>query len=395
MEGMVNVKTYKHSKEPELYYYFNSKNEKLWMFRHRYYDNFGNRKEKSKSGFKTDKSALKALLQIKASLLNGQSKLIENENITVGEWLDLWYEMNHKKWKKNTRIQRKNAIVLHIKPLIGRYKLQKLDRAIYQRDFINVLEEKYSARSVKIWHSIFSIAINAAIEEEIILRNKFKKIVLPNVEENEELKDNFLNEIQLNLLLNDVKVNEDITAYTLFLTLAYTGMRKGEVLGLQWKNIDFDNQTITIERTRDDKTINSPKTKSSHRKILIDDVVIKQLETYMSWCKKTLLRFGKKLKDDTFVFISIYGAVPIFPRKANDILNRTIERTKLHKITVHGLRHTHATILLNRGLEVKLIAERLGNSTEMIYKVYGHILKDLEKEAVKIFSQSLAIAKEK
>ncbi|MBD8025565.1 site-specific integrase [Ureibacillus sp. Re31] len=393
---MVNVtKYYKHGKEPELYHYFNASNEKLWMFRHRYYDALGKRREKSKSGFKTDKAALKALLQVKASLLNGQTKHIENENLTVGDWLDLWYEMNHKKWKENTRIQRQNAINLHLKPLIGRCKLQNLDRAMYQRDFINVLEGKYSARSIHIWHSIFTIAINAAVEEEILLRNKFRKVVLPIVEGHEELQDNFLNESQLNLLLHDIKENEDITAYTLFLTLAYTGMRKGEALGLQWKNVDFDNHTITIERTRDDKTINSPKTKNSLRKILIDDVVINQLGTYMAWCKKRMFRYGQKIKDDSFVFISKYGAVPIFPRKTNDILNRSLERTKLHKITPHGLRHTHATILLNRGLEVKLIAERLGNSTDMIYKVYGHILKDLEKEAVKIFSQSLAVAKEK
>lgn len=391
---MVIVKLTKHPKEPEIYSYHNSKNEKLWMYRYRYYDNIGNRKEKSKSGFKTDKAAIRELLKLKASLLNGQTSYIENENLTTGEWLDMWYEMNYKKWKENTRIQRHNAISLHLKPLIGRYKLQKLDRAIYQREFINVLEQKYSARSIQIWHSIFTIAINAAVEEEILLRNKFKKVVLPTIEGDEELKDNFLNETQLNMLLHDVKENEDLTAYTLFLTLAFTGMRKGEVLGLQWKNIDFENHTITVERTRDDKTINSPKTKNSSRVILVDENVIKQLEVYKSWCKENLFRYGRKLNEDTFIFISRNGAVPIFPRKANDILNRSLERTKLHKITVHGIRHAHATILLNRGLEVKLIAERLGNSTEMIYKVYGHILKDLEKEAVKIFSQSLAVAKE-
>lgn len=381
----------KSSKEKEVFSYQNSKGT-LWMYRHKYYDRVtGKRKEKKKSGFKTEKAAIKALLEVKAQTLRGETKSLEHDNLTVAQWLNIWYEMNEKKWKAGTKAQRKNIIDTRIKPRIGHYKLQKLDRASYQRGFINDMEkEKYSAATIKLTHNIFMIAINAAIEEEFLMRNKLKKAILPESEQETNAK--FLTEAELDLLLKDVKENENITSNILFHVLAFTGARKGEVLGLQWQDINFVDQTITIQRTRHAKQVNTPKTKHSYRTILVDPDIIAQLETYKNWCKKTLFKYGQRLKGDSFVFINNNGEA-ISSIYSNDVLRRIIKRTGIPEIVIHSLRHTHATILLNRGLEVKLIAERLGNSPDMIYKVYGHILKDLEQQAVQIFSASLASVK--
>lgn len=81
-------------------------------------------------------------------------------------------------------------------------------------------------------------------------------------------------------------------------------------------------------------------------------------------------------KDDTFVFIFEHAADPIAPTSPIYTINKVLERTNLPKTTIHGLRHTHCTILLNRGLNVKVIAERLGNTPKMIMDVYGHVLKE-------------------
>ena len=80
---------------------------------------------------------------------------------------------------------------------------------------------------------------------------------------------------------------------------------------------------------------------------------------------------------------------PIAPNNTAKIMYKIIQRTRLPKITLHGLRHTHCTILLNRGLNVKVIAERLGNTPKMIYEIYGHVLKEMEEASVVAFSQSL------
>uniref|UniRef100_UPI00406C862B tyrosine-type recombinase/integrase n=1 Tax=Metasolibacillus sp. FSL K6-0083 TaxID=2921416 RepID=UPI00406C862B len=99
---------------------------------------------------------------------------MEHDNITVAEWL----EINKNKWKKTTLIQCELAVKNHMKPLLGHYKLKKLNRATYQTKYINELERKFKPGTVKLLHSLFKIAINAAIEEEILARNRFIKIVI-------------------------------------------------------------------------------------------------------------------------------------------------------------------------------------------------------------------------
>lgn len=386
------MKLYKSTKEPEIFHYFNANKEKLWMFRHKYYDATGKRREKKKSGFKTEKAALKVLLEVKTATLRGETKQIENDRLTVGEWLDTWYEINHRKWKISTSTQREMIIRVDIKPLLGHYKLQQLDKLTYEREFIANLEGRYSPGTVRLRHSIFKIAINAAVENELIPRNRFTKVKLTEPDEYNNENFNFLSPEQLVTFLDDAKKHENITNYSLLLTVAYTGIRRGEALGLQWQNVNFSNNTITIERTRDDKGVRSPKTKNSYRTILVDNIVMKQLEVYQKWCKALLFSCGKKLTDKSFVFLSENSFEPLSAERTKRIVDRITMRTSLPKITLHGLRHTHCTILLNRGMNVKVISERLGNTPDMIYKVYGHVLKEMETESVYLFSNSLEVA---
>lgn len=392
---MDKVKLYKSTKEPEIYHYFNANKEKLWMYRHKYYDAAGKRKEKKKSGFKTEKAALKALLEVKAATLRGETKYIENDNLTVGQWLDIWYESNQKKWKISTSKYRKLIIDRHMKPLLGRYKLHKLDRATYQRVFINVLEDKLKPYTVKQIHGLFKIAMNAAVEEEILVRNRFTKVVIKEEAENAtRIHENFLTPAELNKLLSTAKETEDISRYSFLLAVAYTGVRRGEALGLQWQNINFESHTITVERTRDRTGARTPKTTNSYRTILVDSVVIDQLRKYKTWCKETCLKYGIRFNENSFVFINNYGE-PVCELTFNDMIKRVQMKAGLvteegqPKSTLHGLRHTHATILLNSGQNVKMIAERLGNTPNMIMNTYGHILKELEQQSVVIFSDTL------
>lgn len=234
MKGVGTMrKLYKSNKDNEVYYYYLKNGEKRWMYRHKYYDVFGKRKEKKESSFRTEKEALKALLEVKASLLNDQSKQVEHSQMTVSQWLDIWYETYNSGWEITSRLQRRNAIEYQMKPLLGKYKLNKLDRTTYVREYINKLSKKYKPSTVALFHRLFKIAINAAVEDEIIPRNRFNKI---SIEQEEEL-DNFLTSEELNILLDVTKKHENITNYTFILLLAYTGLRKGEALGLKWKNI--------------------------------------------------------------------------------------------------------------------------------------------------------------
>lgn len=220
------------------------------------------------------------------------------------------------------------------------------------------------------------------------MHNRFTKVSI--ISNEEKVSKNFLTPSQLVIFLDDTKKHESITNYSFLLTVAYSGVRKGEALGLQWKNVDFENNTITIERTSDYIGTRTPKTKNSNRTILVDKMVMNQLDKYMKWCKKLLFSYGKILTEDTFVFISDHGANPL--SRIVRLMERIFKRTSLPKITLHDLRHTHCTILLNRGLNVKVIAERLGNTPQMIHEIYGHVLKELEQESVTLFSQSLEVS---
>lgn len=385
-------KLHKSNKDNEVYYYYLKNGEKRWMYRHKYYDVLGKRKEKKESSFKTEKEALKALLEVKASLLNDQSKQVEYNQMTVSQWLDIWYETYNSGWEVTSRLQRKNAIKHQMKPLLGKFKLSKLDRTTYVREYINKLSKKYKPSTVALFHRLFKIAINAAVEDEIIPRNRFNKI---SIEQEEEL-DNFLTSDELNILLDVTKKHENITNYTFILLLAYTGLRKGEALGLKWKNINLKEKTVTVERTRDRYGDRPPKTKNSYRTFPIDDIVVNQLQVYQKWCIETKFAYGMKLdKKKDYVFISYQGGTPMGANTSKYLFERIykqLEKDNIHikRITPHGLRHTHATILINMGIPPKTIADRLGNTVEMIYNVYSHSFKELEDKAVVAFSESLA-----
>ncbi|MFJ7954032.1 tyrosine-type recombinase/integrase [Lysinibacillus sp. NPDC096418] len=386
---MDKVKLEKSSKDPEVYAYYLKDSVKRWMYRHKYEDSYGKVKEKKKSGCETEKAAIKALVDVKAQTLRGNTKLIENDYLTISQWLDTWLKMDHT-WKPRTREIHETAVRLQLKPLIGHFKLQKLDKDTYQKQCINVLGCDYAYNTVKTVHNTFKTAINAAVEAEIIARNRFLRVALP---EEEEKIENFFTPNQLLTFLNDAKQNENITNNTLLLTIAYTGVRLGEACGLQWRNIDFDNNKITIERTRNYAGTGKPKTKNSYRSIQVDKSVIDQLATYKTWCKSLLLSIGKKLNADTFVFLSEQTNEPIHPTNTAAVMLRIVQRANLPKVTIHGLRHTHATILLNDGLPVKVIADRLGNTPRMIHTVYAHVLEEMEQESVAVFSRSLEDAR--
>lgn len=392
---------HKSKKDPELYYSINDKGEKRWMFRHKYYDSLGKRKEKKRRGFLTEKEAYQALLDVKSNTLKGAIKQVEYSNFTIAEWFDLWYETHELDWKPTTRQQREMAIRLQIKPLLGRYKLQELDKTTYKRAFINPLLKEYKVETVKLFHRLFKIGINAAVDDEILSRNRFTKITIRNEKQEllfkgKSLNDNFLEAHELNKLLSTAKEYENITNYTLFLLLSYTGLRRGEACGLQWKDIDFTKKTLTVEPTRDNKGVRSPKTDNSYRTILIDDILIQQLKGYKKWCKETKSKFGYHLINSDFIFISYQNGNPITDNTIIYSLRRITKKAGIKPITPHGLRHTHATLLLSQGkraASIKVVAERLGNTPQMILDIYGHTYLDLEEESVQLFSESLSGAK--
>lgn len=380
------MKYYPSKKESDLFYYYLANGERRWRIRYRYSEH-GKQHEKSKSGFASEKEALRTLLELKAAQLNGIHRQLEPGSMTVDQWFDTWYQSNAHNWKVSTRNNRESAIRLYIKPSIGHIKLQKLDKATYQRLFIKPLYSTLKDGTIEQLHSIFKIGVNAAVEEDVLMKNRFKKVKIQNPETLEEDTLKYYTPEELDLFLSAAKEHAPFTPYLLFKCLAFSGARRGEMLGLTWRHIDFDNCTFRIVQTRDDKGVRSPKTKNSYRTISMDREVIEELKVYRTWCKRTMLEFGMRWTEESFVFISGYTGNPYSTTAIQSMMKTVQKLSGVPVLPPHALRHTHATLLmLNPEINVKAIAERLGNTVDMIYKVYGHILQKSTYETMLAFS---------
>ncbi|WP_309244915.1 tyrosine-type recombinase/integrase [Bacillus sp. WMMC1349] len=116
--------------------------------------------------------------------------------------------------------------------------------------------------------------------------------------------------------------------------------------------------------------------------MLIDKALLNQLKVYHAWCKEVLFSFGFGFSDSNYIFISHKTRKPIAHSTTKYSIDRIVQKTKCKKITAHGLRHTHGTILLSQRIPIKVVADRLGNTPQMILDIYGHTFKDLEEESV-------------
>lgn len=378
------------TREKEIYYYYLKNGEKRYMYRHLYYDLLGKRRERKRSGFKSLKEAQRELLKLKAAILDNNQLQVDNHDMNISQWMDTWYETYSKEWAISTREARKNAIEKHIKRLIGKIKLKDLTKTIYINKFLNVLkEEGFKAHSIRSMHATVSTALNAAVEDDILDRNRIRSAPI----EKPKRLTNFLTPNELNIFLHYAK-KEKISDYTLILLLAYTGMRSGEALGLHWSDIDFQENTISIKRTRDVLGTRKTKTENSVRTIKVDELVFKQLKKYRTWCMQRKLECGEQLEDDDYIFLNNDGSMYYY-KELLSISIRSIYRNikkdniKMNTITGHGLRHTHATILLSQGIPVKTVADRLGNTPETLLETYAHTFEELEEKAVIVFSKSL------
>lgn len=336
-------------------------------------------------GFETDQAAERALTEIKATILNGGNKIVLNENMKVAEWLDVYFDYKKSKWKVSSVYNYERVIRLYLKPYLGHYRLSKLTKNIYELEFIERLKTSKSAKSIEMYHHFFMGAINTAVEEEIITRNRLSKVDLPKVPKQnvDDVEGNYLTPEELRTLLKCVKRSFEITRYTLILLLASTGMRRGEACALKWNEIDFEEKCVSIKNTRDFHGKRSAKTDNSVRQVTLNDSIIAQLEKYLVWCKKHKLSQGIIHSEEDYVFIS-RTCRPIGKGVANTVLTDVAELYDIKRITPHGLRHTFASILIDNNVPVTTVAKLIGDTPQTVLKTYAHSFAKREKAAMNI-----------
>ncbi|HJG01346.1 MAG TPA: site-specific integrase, partial [Enterococcus hirae] len=348
----------------------------FWGYRYPFYNSLGQRKEASKRGFDSERAANKALLKIQYELETQHSSFIENKNITVNEWVKIWIPYAQDNWSVSTKRNIESAIKFHILPLIGNQKLSSLNKITYKREFIDKLRQKnkYKESTIQTWHKIVMRMINAAVHNQIIPSNTLTgfKFDLSN-----NVRSFSKKELQQFMTVLE---NKDIRTQVIFLTLLKSGMRKGELMGLRWNDINLTDKYFDINSTRGDYGENRPKTKTSIRKVYFDDSLLTLIKKYKYYEKERLLKKGRILKDKDYFILSSRN-LPIQQSKITYIFRLLCEEAKVPNITVHGLRHTHATFLIEAGANIKYVSNRLGHKNiNITLDVYSDVLKEEEKE---------------
>lgn len=264
-----------------------------------------------------------------------------------------------------------------LKRLAPELKVCELNRIEYQ-EILNKYAEYHERQTTMDFHHQLKGAILDAVDDGLIERDPTRKAIIKGKTPSEK-KRKYLNQFELHMLLTSLELKQEVSWEWLILLVAKTGMRFSEALGLTPKDFDFEHQMLSINKTWDYKGEGGfmpTKNKSSIRKIQID------------W--KTVIQFSELLKglpenEPIFVKGNVYNST------VNSVLSRYCKKANIPEITIHGLRHTHASLLLFAGVSIASVARRLGHSSmTTTQKTYLHIIQELENKDIDIVMRSLS-----
>ena len=265
-----------------------------------------------------------------------------------------------------------------IERLVPELKLADLDRIAYQ-DLLNRYAKEHERQTTMDFHHLLKGAILDAVDEGLIARDPTRKAIIKGKVPRPK-KCRYLNQFELQKLLSSLELGSTINWEWFILLVAKTGLRFSEALAITPADFDFSRQTLSVNKTWDYKNGGGfvpTKNNSSVRKVQIDWQLIVQFSTLV-----------KGLPEDEPLFVK--PGSKVYNSTANNVLSRLCKRASVPIISVHGLRHTHASLLLFAGVSIASVAKRLGhasmNTTE---KTYLHIIQELENKDVDLVMRSL------
>ena len=264
-----------------------------------------------------------------------------------------------------------------LKKLAPDLKLCDLNRVAYQQ-IINDYALQHERQTTMDFHHQLKGSILDAVDEGLVERDPTRKVIIKGKTPAAK-KIKYLNQFELHTLLSSLNLKSEVSWDWFILLVSKTGMRFSEALALTPRDFDFAHQTLSISKTWDYKGNGGflpTKNRSSVRKIQID------------W--QTVIQFSELIKglpEDKPIFVNgnVYNST------VNDILSRYCKAAQIPVISVHGLRHTHASILLFAGVSIASVARRLGHSSmTTTQKTYIHIIQELENKDVDLVMRSLS-----
>lgn len=305
----------------------------------------------------------------------------EKTNLTIQEVFDDWQKIRKEELKPSTFHVGKMAFNTFLKRF-GEMDIKEINPTQIQSFLFN---SQLSPSTRRLRKNSFNLLFTYAKNVGYIEVNPIERVVLPKekntIEELKKKQNKFLNLEEMRIILEKNKpIEKDIRKLLIYEFLFLTGLRIGEVQALRWEDVDFEKKTLAVTHTLNhqgtsekNRQLLSPKTINSYRAISINDR-----------CLEILNYFYSHLTDESFIFVNKHGdtyCYSILARHFKKVCQVLGEETSQRKYTLHMLRHSHISLLIEMGIPIKTIMERVGHSNEqMILQIYSHVTKKMEED---------------
>jgi len=348
-------------------------------------DENGKRQQKWYSGFATRRAAEAKLTEIKASLQSGE--YVEPSKRTLGAFLvKEWLPSIAASVRPSTSTAYKMICDKRIVPTLGSVPLQQLSADQLNKLYAQLLANgrtkskgALSPRSVRYVHATIHKALSDAVKWQKIPRNVADSATPPR---RQSKKPKTWTASELRTFLEHV---EGGRLYAAYLLAASTGLRRGELLGLRWRDVDMEAGSLAVVQTllqvNNKLDFGTPKTEKGSRNVWLDTHTVAALRSHRRTQVAERLAWGPEYQDNDLVFAREDGT-PIHPDGFGRTFARHAKAAALPTIRLHDLRHTHATLALQAGIPAKVVSERLGHaSISITLDIYSHVLPGMQEEA--------------
>jgi integrase len=311
---------------------------------------------------------------------------VQPSTATLNTFLDTWL-VGVQNANQRTRSDYRRILATYIRPALGSVRLDQLSTTAIRSALADLSARGLSPRTVRYAHSVLRLALNSAVEDRLLIVNPaVAKRMLPPMNRREQA---VLSRADVRRLLEATK---DTRLGVLWNLLVYTGMRPGEALGLQWSDLDLSAKILRVRRAlvpqKKDATgrswrLEDTKTDKSRRAIPLLPITVEVLSRHRDAQGAERLVGGEAYRDHGFVF-----ATPAGEALREDVLYKShylpaLRAAGVPTVTLYALRHTAATLLLEAGVPMKVVQERLGHSTMMLTAdTYSHVSASLQERAV-------------
>ena len=358
----------------------------VWQYRVRYKDQYSNDwKEISKSGFKTKKEAQIAAQQKEQELMNGFEQGNMNTAVYFHNWLSNYVK---DKLKPNTFKTYRQVIEKHLIPYFGAMELTKIKPMMYQKFIDEKIESGLSTETARRIHNVAFQACKRAMINGYITKNPCENV---SIKKREVKKLKFMEPQLIPQVLKYLYKRGQM--YGLFFKVLFeTGLRKGEAAALQWTDIDWKNEKITINNSlnfqpeEDEEVLGGTKNFNSLRTIEVRSSLIKELKEHMKYQNQRKMYLGDAYQHELNLVLCRDDGSPFLIFTLFNVFKSSLISIEHESLPIHSTRHTHAVMLLEAGADMKYVQERLGHgSMQITSDVYSHVSKRIATRSLEKF----------